>query len=173
MFLRSLALLVVVSLAGAGPAHAQAKSPVEGVWKVAEVQVIGGANPGTNASPQPGLYMFTKGHYSVMTINGDKARTALPQGGGQGRGRGQAPLSDAEKLALYEHWSPFTANSGTYTIQGNMLTTRPLVAKNEGVMQGTPQSREFKIEGTTLWLIAKPAAGQAGAETRTKLTRLE
>ena len=58
--------------------------------------------------------------------------------------------------------------------QGNVLTTKPLVAKNEGVMQSTtPQTREFKIEGTTLWLIAKPAAGQTGAETRTKLTRLE
>ena len=40
-------------------------------------------------------------------------------------------------------------------------------------MQGAPQTREFKIEGSTLWLITKPAAGQTGAETRTKLTRLE
>jgi hypothetical protein len=174
MFLRSLALVVVVSLVGGVQARAQAKSPVEGVWKVAEVQVTGGANPGTNAKPQPGLYIFTRGHYSIMVINGDTPRTALPQGQGQGRGRGaQATLTDAEKIASYEHWAPFTANSGTYTIQGNMLTTKPLVAKNEGVMQGAPQTREFKIEGSALWLITKPPAGQAGAETRTKLTRLE
>jgi len=172
MSLRSLVLMTVVSLACRGPAYAQAKSPVEGVWKVAEVQVVGGANPGTNTSPQPGFYIFTKGHYSIMTINGDKPRTAIAQGQGSGRGQ-PASLTDAQKLALYEHWSPFTANSGTYTVKGNVLTTRPLVAKNEGVMRGEPQVREFKMEGAALWLITKPAAGQAGAETRTRLTRVE
>ena len=60
-----------------------------------------------------------------------------------------------------------------FVVKGTTLTTKPLVAKNEGVMQGAGQTREFKIEGNTLWLIAKPAAGQQGAETRTKLTRLE
>ena len=173
MFHRSLVLMVVVWLVASVPAHAQAKSPVEGVWKVTEVQVIGGANPATNAKPQPGLYIFTRGHYSVVTINGDKPRTAITAQG-RGQGAGQAPpLTDAQKIAFYEHWNVFTANSGTYTIAGNTLTTKPLVAKNESVMQGTPQAREFKVEGTTLWLIAKPAAGQTGAETRTKLTRVE
>jgi len=170
VILRSLAFVVAVSLASAAELAAQSKPPVEGVWKVAEVQVIGGANPGTNSSPQPSLYIFTRGHYSIMSVNGDQPRTATP---GQGRGRGQAPLTDADKIALYDHWSPFTANSGTYTITGNTLMTKALVAKNQGVMDGAPQAREFKIEGGTLWLIAKPAAGQTGAETRTKLTRLE
>jgi len=170
MFLRTTVVVAFVWLAAGGHVSAQAKSPIEGVWKVAEVQVIGGANPSTNSAPQPGLYIFTKGHYSVMAINGDKARTAVD---GQG-GRGQAAsLTDAQKIALYDHWSPFTANSGSYTINGAVLTTRPLVAKNEGVMRGDPQTREFKVEGTTLWLIAKPPAGQTGAETRTKLTRVE
>jgi hypothetical protein len=172
MFLRSLVLMTVVSLAFSAAAHAQAKSPVEGVWRVAEVQVIGGANPGTNSSPQPGFYIFTKGHYSIMAVNGDKPRTPIAQGRGGGRGQAAA-LTDAQKLALYDHWSPFTANSGTYTVSGNKLTTRPLVAKNEGVMRGDPQVREFKIEGAALWLITKPPAGQTGAETRTKLTRVE
>ena len=64
-------------------------------------------------------------------------------------------------------------NAGSYTIKGNVLTTRPLVAKNEGVMRGDPQNREFKVEGAALWLITRPPAGQTGAETRTKLTRVE
>ena len=88
MILRSLVLAVVVSLAASVQLYAQAKSPVEGVWKVAEVQVIGGANPGTNASPQPGLYIFTRGYYSVATINGNTPRTTIPQG--QGRGQDEA-----------------------------------------------------------------------------------
>jgi hypothetical protein len=41
------------------------------------------------------------------------------------------------------------------------------------VMRGEPHVREFQMEGAALWLITKPAAGQAGAETRTRLTRIE
>jgi hypothetical protein len=147
--------------------HAQpkGKTPVEGVWRVAEIQTIGGQNPGTVSNPQPGLYIFTSGHYSVMTVNAAKPRTTVPFQG--------TNLTDAQKIALYDHWAPFTANSGTYTIKGSTLTTRPLVAKNEGVMQGAPQTREFKVEGTTLWLISRPVAGQTAAETRIRLTRVE
>ena len=82
MILRTLVLAVAVSLAASVQLYAQAKSPVEGVWKVAEVQVIGGANPGTNATPQPGFYIFTRGHYSIVTINADKPRTVIAQGSG-------------------------------------------------------------------------------------------
>ena len=50
---------------------------------------------------------------------------------------------------------------------------RPIVAKNEGVMQAPPQTREFKIEGATLWLVTKGGPAGANTETRTKLTRAE
>jgi hypothetical protein len=114
------------------------------------------------------VYIFTKGHYSIMSVIADKPRTVIPP-----RGPNAGPPSDKEKIALYDHWAGFVANSGTYTVKDTTILTKPLVAKNEGVMQGAGQSREFKLEGQTLWLIAKPAAGQPGAETRTKLTRLE
>ena len=156
---------LVATLAVTAYAQSKGKTPVEGVWRVAETQVIGGENPRTISNPQPGLYIFTNGHYSIMTINSEKPRTAIPFQG--------PAATDKDKIALYDHWAPFTANSGTYTVKGTTLATKPLVAKNEGVMQGAGQTREFKIEGNTLWLIAKPAAGQQGAETRTKLTRLE
>jgi hypothetical protein len=78
MFARALVVAAAVWVGGVVPA--QAKSPVEGVWKVAEVQTIGGGSPGTNASPQPGLYIFTRGYYSIQTINSDKPRTVIPQG---------------------------------------------------------------------------------------------
>ena len=158
-----LAVIAVVVVTAA--LAAQAKSPIEGVWKVAEVQTTGGQNAGTNASPQPGLYIFTHGHYSIMTVGGDKPRTVIPQ----------APpaTTDKEKLALYEQWAPFTANAGAYTISGSTITTTPMVAKNENVMKGTPQTREFTLEGKTLWLTSKPPSGQAGPTTKTKLIRLE
>jgi hypothetical protein len=144
-------------------AQTPGKSPIEGVWKVAEVQVTGGQ--GSNPAPQPGLYIFTRGYYSVMAVNSDKPRTALDFQA--------AVTTDKDKIARYEHWSPFTANSGTYTVKGSTVTTQPIVAKNEGVMKGPAQTREFKIEGTTLWLVSKGGPGGPNSETRTKLTRLE
>ena len=146
-------------------AAAQSAPSLQGAWRVTEV-VVTGANPSTNSSPQPGLYVFTRQHYSIMTVGGTTARKspAAPKDPGK--------PTDAEKLAQYDVWNPFTANSGTYQVTGSTLTTRPLVAKNPGVMGGT-QTREFKIDGTTLTLIQKSPAGQPASETRTKLTRLE
>ena len=146
--------------------QAQAPGKIEGVWKVTEV-VVTGANASTNSSPLPSQYIFTKGHYSLITVNGTQPRTALEPA------KDPANLTDAEKLARYAHWNAFSANSGTYTVSGTTITSRPLVAKNETVMTGPPAVREFKIEGNTLWLIAKSAAGAPVSETRTKLTRVE
>jgi Lipocalin-like domain len=160
-------VLAVLTVALSATSFAQTKSPIEGVWRVAEVQITGGTNPGTNTSPQPGLCIFTRGHYSLMTITSDKPRTVVPGG------PGQPATTDAQKIALYDHWAPFTANAGTYSVKGSTLMTKPLVAKNEGVMQGQGQTREFKVEGNTLWLIQPPAAGQTGGTIRTKLTRVE
>jgi hypothetical protein len=145
---------------------AQQAPSLQGAWRVAEI-VTTGANAATNRSPQPGLYIFTGRHYSIMTVNGTEARKNFEAA------RDPAKLTDAEKLARYDVWNPFTANAGTYTVKGNMLTTRPMVAKNPGVMSGNEQTREFRIEGNTLTLIQRAAAGQPPSETTTRLTRLE
>ena len=138
-----------------------AKSPVEGVWKVAEITVTG-ANALTNSKPLPGFYIFTKGYYSIVTENGTKARPSTVGN--------QSP--DKDRLAAY---AALTAQSGTYQIKGSTLTTRPLVAKNPDVMAPTAQPgvRDFKIEGNTLWFTQKSAPGQPASETRTKLVRAE
>ena len=147
-------------------AGAQAAPSLQGAWRVTEIEVTG-ANAATNKSPQPGLYVFTRQHYSIMTVNGTAPRKDF------GTPRDPAKLTDAEKIARYEVWDAFTANSGTYQVSGSTLTARPLVAKNPGVMAGPAATREFRIEGSTLTLIQKSAAGQPVSETRTRLTRVE
>ena len=87
-----------------------------------------GANARTNANPQPGLYLFTKQHYSIVTLNGTEPRKDF------GTAADPAKLTDAEKMARYEAWRTLTANSGTYQVSGSTLTTRPLVAKDPAVM---------------------------------------
>ena len=158
-------LAAVVILGEADTLRAQNQS-LRGAWRVSEV-VVTGANASTNSNPQPGLYIFTDRHYSIVTVNSPAPRKPL------------SPLkvagkpSQAELMEHYEQWNPFTANSGTYTVKGNIVTTRPLVAKNHAVMTGNDQIREFKIEANTLTLVQKSAAGQPASETRTRLTRAE
>ena len=148
-----------------GLSFAQTPTSIQGAWRVTEVTVTG-ANAGSNVSPQPGMYVFTKSHYSIITVNGTAPRKSISNAANPGQ------LTDAEKMARYEAWNQFTANAGTYQIAGNTLTTQAVVAKNPGVM-GTSGTREFKIEGRTLTLVQKSAAGQPASQTTTRLTRIE
>jgi hypothetical protein len=158
---------LVVALVVGASIIGQSQSPsLQGAWQVTEV-VVSGANPSTNKTPQPGLYLFTKQHYSILAVNGTSPRKSFEAAADPNK------LTDAEKMARYEAWDAFTANSGTYEVKGNTFTTKPLVAKNPSVMGGPGQTREFKIDGKTLTLIQKSAAGQPGSETRTTLTRVE
>jgi hypothetical protein len=143
-------------------------SSIQGVWKIVEITTTG-ANAAKNANPQPGLMIFTKGHYSQVNVQGTRPRPAFAPA------KDPAKLTDAEKLARFEQWNPFAANSGTYQLTGSTLSRRPLVAKNVTVMTtDSPIVQEVRFEGNNmLWLITKSAAGQPQSETRTKLMRVE
>ena len=159
------AVLLSVSTVGFGQGKAAAPS-VEGVWKIAEV-VTTGANAATNASPQPSLIIFAQGHYSYVSVNGTTPRPTVADA------KDPNNLTDAEKIARYEQWNLFSANAGTYDVKGTTITRRPLVAKNPAVMTTSPPIvQEFKLDGDTLWLISKSAAGRPASETRTKLVRV-
>jgi Lipocalin-like domain len=152
--------LVLVSAVAFGQSKS---SPLTGAWRVTQVQRTG-PNAGTVNNPQPGLYLFTGNHYSIQSVNSDKPRPTLPQD--------TAKSTGAELNAT---WGPFTANTGTYEIQGNTLTTHPIVAKNPNVMApGTANTYSFKIEGKTLTLTAvKNTLGPVTNPTTLKLTRVE
>ena len=163
-------LLISSGAVGSPAAQDQKKASVEGVWKVAEV-VTPGATPAdkatTNTSPQPGLLIFTKGHYSSTLVTGGQARPAVDQP------KDPQNLTDAEKMARYEQWSRFAANAGTYEVKGATIIRRPMVAKNPNVMDGTtPITSEFKLDGpNTLWLT--PTGDSAATGPRVKYTRVE
>lgn len=170
VFLVASMLLVSLVAASNPAAQGQTKSPVEGVWRVAEVVVPdgGAGEKGTTiTSPQPGLVIFTRGHYSQVVVREREPRAAVAPA------KDPQKLTDAEKLARYEQWRPFTANAGTYEVKEATLLIRPMVAKNVDVMtREKPLEWTFKMEGTnTLWLI--PPADRAATDGRIKLTRLE
>lgn len=164
------ALSLVLCILSASAAFTQTKAPVEGVWRIAEA-VTPGRNPAekgvTITNPQPSLIIFTRGYYSAVIVEGGQPRAAVAPP------KDRRNLTDAEKVARYEHWRPFVANSGTYEIKESTLVTRAIVAKNaEGMTKATPNIQDFKLEGPdTLWLI--PIGDRAAIEPRLKLTRLE
>ena len=143
---------------------AQSKPSIQGVWRVQE-RTITGENPSSSTTPQPGIYIYTARHYSVVQIPGTAPRPQVPPAKVPGS------LTDAEKLALYPQWQQFNASSGTYEIKGTTLTTKPVVAKNEAVMAGPGMTFTFKLDGNTLWLTTKTQDGKT--TTQMRLTRLE
>ena len=147
------ALLAVISALLLG----QSKPSIQGVWRVAEV-TTSGPNASTNKSPQPGLYIFTGKHYSLVRDASPNPRIAIKDSGN---------VTAPEALATF---GPFIAQSGTYDVRGTTVNVTPVVAK-------FPASREkygtstwsFKLQGDTLsmtYLIGRNA-------TTVRLTRVE
>ena len=160
------ALSLVFCVLAASATFGQGKTPIEGVWKVAEL-VMPSENPAekgqTIINAQPSLIIFTKQYYSGMGTGGQARVAVAPP-------KDPRNLTDTEKIARYEQWRSFSANAGTYEIKGSTLLMRAIVAKNvEAMTRTTPQVWELKMEGPNiLWLIP-----QSPTEPRVKFTRLE
>ena len=163
------ALSIALCLLIASGGFAQTKTPVEGVWKIAE-RVVPGTNPRAKGvaityKNLPSLIIFTRGYYSQVYLSDDEPRAALP------RPKDTQNLTDIEKIARYESWRPFFANAGSYEIKGSALILHPSVAKNPNQMNGRWPALEFKLDGPNmLWLIP---ATESSIEPVIKLTRVE
>jgi hypothetical protein len=165
------ALPMVLCLLVVATASAQTKTPLEGVWRIAEwvfpdtSPFLGPGAPKTISDPEPSLVIFTRAYYSRLNIEEPRQPITRPKDLRQ--------PTDAEKIAMYEHWRPFTATAGTYEISGSTLILRSIVAKNSTVMsRPAPSNWEIKLESpTTVWLI--PSSDRIGIEPRMKLVRLE
>jgi hypothetical protein len=135
------AMQLLVLLTMCGPAlfaQAAARGPLEGVWRVTEI-VITGAGAYTATAPQPGVFIFTKNHYSWMWLPGTQPRAMF---------KAQVPTTE-EKLAAFDS---LAASSGTYELKGSTATFRPTVAKGPNIVSVDEQ---FLIDGATLILTWK------------------
>ncbi len=133
-----LALLVAAATVSGQSA---ATNPLVGAWKV--------------ESAQPGLYVFTKQHYSFARIQGDKPLPDYPS---------NDKATDADKANVF---NALYLNTGTYTVTGNTLATKAMVAKSKFAIGGAGNQYEYTISGTSLTLTQKPSGAVL------KLTRLE
>ncbi len=114
-----LAMLTVVSAAWR-PAPAQ-DVDLQGAWLVTSITDASG----NETEAQPGLYLFTSTHYSVMFVPGSEPREQYVEGS----------QTEADRLTAY---SSFIANSGRYDVDGDQLTLRAYVAKDPNYMGGFP-----------------------------------
>lgn len=169
-YIFGLALVVLMAFSSCGqpqepsePAEpATPKNSLVGVWSVSELT----SGDGETISPaQPGLFIFTKGHYSAV-----HTRVAEPR---QNSGKSFEPTSE-EKVAQYDS---IIVNTGTYRISGSEITFFPMVAKSPEFIGGESKA-EFRIKGDELTLntetvVAKNGGSAAGPFGSMKLNRIE
>lgn len=164
-------LLMVLMLSTMLTAQSGSRGPLEGAWKVAEI-VVTGADASNTQNPQPGLFVFTRTHYSLMWVPGNQPRTLF---------KAEDPTNEEKVMAF----DSFVSNTGTYELSGTTLTIRPMVARFPNCMGGAFMKYQFRVEGNTLSLTQKAAdvncrIGQRAvpstapaSETRWKLTHVE
>jgi hypothetical protein len=155
-------ILLVVGVAAA--AIAQSRPSIEGAWRVTAVTQLG-ASGSTNTKPQPGLYLFTSKHYSIMRVLSDDARPDEPE-----------DANSATAAELRAAWGPLQAQSGSYEIAGGTLNLTPVITKRPQAMKAPrPAAYKFTVVGNTLTLEQQSTA--EGTPTRNRqivrLTRVE
>ena len=152
---RLIGITLLALLAGTVYVYSQSsstKNPLMGAWKVAE---IADTNGPAITNPQPGLYIFAGQHYSFARINGTKPLPNYPS---------NDKATDGEKVTVFNQ---LYLNTGTYTVSGNMLHTKAMVAKSAFAIGGAGNQYEFTVNGNSLVLTQKPSGAVI------KLTRME
>lgn len=142
-------------------AVARAQSIV-GVWKLTEETTTGEGGK-TRAITQPSIFIFTKGHYSIMWVTSDKERALV-----------DSRLAAADELrSIYV--DSFVANSGKYDYVRGKLSLWPSVAKSPSVMRGgSYMTHKIKISGKTMTMTSEESQGYPVKNPTTlKLTRVE
>ena len=162
----SLALIAALSCFTFAPQAALAQKnltakALEGVWKVTKVVQAGVAN----TNPQPSLYIFSRGYYSALRVNGSERRTQAPAP------KDAAHLTDAEKIAFYNEWAPYAASAGTYEVKGNTMINHNVVAKMARAMTITEEAIISNFDGNSF--VARPKPGNPNSDRQSTYTRVK
>lgn len=161
----SIALAAVVLLSCARIDGQVQRASMQGVWRVAEVQ-IAGSKPQTIVfgESRPNLTIIAPRHYSRVEVQSDGPRPML------------ADIAKATADELRAVWGPFVAEAGTYEITGgDVVTMKPIASKSPAAMApGAFIVYGFKQEGDTMWLTQqKNQSGPFANPVTFKLVRVE
>lgn len=120
------------------------KAAIMGVWRVVEETNMWR----TIKQPNPGYIFFTDSHYAIVREAQDIKRPSVTD------------FDNATPQELVAMWGPFVAQTGTYTLDGNLLSLTILVAKNKE-KETTKEIQRVKVDGNTMMIW--PAADAAGS----------
>lgn len=115
---------------------------VAGAWRLDQIK-MGGPEAKAVKFTNPNAYLFTKGHWSMIRIEGDKPRSTEPW------------MSMTQEQLIDTYVKQFTASGGTYDMKGSTLTMKTTIAKNPNIMtRGDWISYTVKIDGQMMTLTA-------------------
>jgi hypothetical protein len=143
---RYLLALIVAGLLIPHAIAGQAKSSsLQGVWQAVEVTMPGPTPRSiTIPEPRPNLTVITARHYSRVQVEAEGPRPAIVD-------MAKASADDVRAV-----WGPFYAEAGTYEVRGNLITMRPVAAKNPAAMTpGAFTTWSYRLENNTLWVTAE------------------
>ena len=134
-FVLGIPLMLVLS----GFAAAQ---EVAGAWRLDEATLPGGGGKTAKFS-NPNIYLFTKEHFSIIRVEGDKPRST------------DSWTTMTPEQVIDTYIKQFTASGGTYEMKGSTLTMKTTIAKNPNIMmRGGWISYAVKVNGQTMTLTA-------------------
>jgi hypothetical protein len=138
----SVALFGVALFSGVDIAGQSTAGSLQGVWQTVEVNVTGpGARTIAIAEPRPNLMIMTPRHYSRVAVQAETPRPIV------------ADLGKATAEELRTVWGPFNGEAGTYEVRGDVITMRPIAAKNPAAMiRGAFTAYTFRMDGDTIWI---------------------
>ena len=135
--IRHFVLGISVILVLSGFAAAQ---NVAGAWRLDEIKTTG-ADGKTSKFSNPNIYLFTKGHFSIIRIEGDKPRST------------DNWTTMTQEQVVDTFIKQFTASGGTYEMKGDTLTMKTTIAKSPGFMaRANWISYTVAIKGSTMTL---------------------
>ena len=135
-------ILTVGLLTSQGVAGQSKRESIQGVWQAVEVTITGpGARTIAIREPRPNLTILTARHYSRVEDQSDKPRPV------------PADVTKASADELRASWGPFVGEAGTYEVAGNLITMRPVAAKNPAAMgPGVFIAYTYRLDGDTIWV---------------------
>ncbi|MEP6731885.1 MAG: hypothetical protein ABJE10_14655 [bacterium] len=147
-----------------GPTHGSKPQSIEGVWQAVQVSITA-PSPRIIPIPAPraNLTILTATHYSRVEVHAEGARPTLSN------------PANATAEELRAAWGPLFSEAGIYDISGNVITLRPIVAKNPDAMaSGAFTSHTFRLQGDTLWVTPQRSQhGPVSNPATIKLVRVE
>ena len=156
--------LVCLALAFGLGLHANAglvwaQSDLNGAWEIVEASGHNAQGDWKLENVQPSLYIFMDGYYSIAQVNGNEARPLMPEGT-------TWDTMTEEQLSSVCSAAVFSANSGTYEVDGSSLTTKPMVAKWPNFMEGGSASHTYLVENDMLTLAQEGDGWNSTIELR-------